>query len=86
MSGAGREVRFRCQTAVVPKLPQPIVEVAWRQKGETGRIHYRAIRADGAQRRLIAKEGEGLYELLDQHLLAIGYTGPASAPEGNAEH
>lgn len=70
----------------MPKLTQPVIEVAWRQKGETGRIHYRALRAGGTQRRLIAKEGEGLSELLDQHLLAIGYTGPASAAEGNAEH
>lgn len=70
----------------MPKLPQPVIEVAWRQKGETGRIHYRALRADGSQRRLIAREGEGLYELLDQHLLAIGYTGPASAAEENTEH
>ena len=70
----------------MPKLPQPIIEVAWRQKGETGRIHYRALRPDGTQRRLLAKEGEGLYQLLDQHLAAIGYTGPASAAEAEGEH
>ena len=70
----------------MPKLPQPVIEVAWRQTGETGRIHYRAIRPDGTQRRLIAKEGEGLYDLLELHLAAIGYTGPKSAPEGETEH
>jgi hypothetical protein len=70
----------------MPKLPQPVIEVAWRQTGETGRIHYRALRADGTQRRLIAKEGEGLYDLLDQHLLALDHTGPASAAEAESEH
>ncbi|WP_311208453.1 MULTISPECIES: hypothetical protein [unclassified Aeromicrobium] len=60
----------------MPKLPQPLVEVAWRHTGEVGKIHYRAYRPDGTRRHLIARDGEALYELLEQHLLALGYTGP----------
>lgn len=52
------------------KLPVPIIEVAWRHVGEEGKIHYRAKRPDGTNRRLIAREGDGLYELLEQHLAA----------------
>jgi hypothetical protein len=70
----------------VPKLQQPIIEVAWRHTGEEGKIHYRAMRPDGSDRHLIARQGEALYELLEQHLAAIGYTGPKSAGERSEEH
>lgn len=70
----------------MPKLPQPIIEVAWRHTGEKGKIHYRAKRPDGSNRHLIAREGEALYVLLDTHLQALGYTGPKSAVEGSQEH
>jgi hypothetical protein len=70
----------------MPKLPQPIIEVAWRHTGEVGKIHYRAKRPDGSPRHLIAREGEALYALLEQHLAAIGYTGPRSSQEEDAEH
>lgn len=70
----------------MPKLPQPVIEVAWRHTGETGKIHYRAKRPDGSNRHLIAREGEALYKLLDQHLLSLGYTGPKSAAEESQEH
>ena len=61
----------------MPRLPHGVIEVAWRHTGETGKIHYRARRADGTTRHLIAREGDALYAVLDEHLLAIGYTGPA---------
>lgn len=70
----------------MPKLPQPIIEVAWRHSGEAGKIHYRAKRADGTNRHLITREGEALYDLLEQHLQAIGYSGPRSADEATEEH
>ena len=35
-------------------------------------------RADGTTRRLWVGEGHFLYEILDSHLLAQGYSGPAS--------
>ena len=60
----------------MPRLPQPIIEVAWRHSGEVGKIHYRARRPDGTTRHLLTREGDALCELLDQHLLSIGYTGP----------
>jgi len=66
----------------MPRLKQPIIEVAWRHTGEQGKIHYRARRADGTTRHLIAKEGEALYRLLDEHLLEMGYTGPKSSDAG----
>lgn len=70
----------------MPKLPQPLLEVAWRHTGETGKIHYRARRPDGSTRHLITREGDALYEVLEQHLAAIGYTGPKSAAERSDEH
>jgi len=70
----------------MPGLTQPIIEVAWRHTGEVGRIHYRAKRVDGSDRHLIAKEGEALYAVLEQHLQAIGYTGPKSPEEESSEH
>jgi hypothetical protein len=70
----------------MPKLPQPLLEVAWRHTGETGKIHYRVRRPDGSTRHLITREGEALYEVLQQHLDTIGYTGPQSATEGSEEH
>jgi hypothetical protein len=70
----------------MPRLPQPVIEVAWRHTGEVGKIHYRAKRPDGSNRHLITKEGDALYELLEQHLQAIGYTGPKSATEESNEH
>lgn len=70
----------------MPKLPQPVIEVAWRHTGEVGKIHYRAKRPDGTNRHLIAREGEAIYDLLEQHLAAIGYTGPKSAEESAEEH
>lgn len=70
----------------MPKLSQPLLEVAWRHTGETGKIHYRARRPDGSTRHLITREGDALYEVLEQHLAAIGYTGPKSAAERSDEH
>ena len=70
----------------MPKLPQPIIEVAWRHSAEQGKIHYRAKRPDGSNRHLVAREGEALYDLLESHLQAIGYTGPKSAAEESVEH
>ena len=70
----------------MPKLPQPLLEVAWRHTGETGKIHYRVRRPDGSTRHLITRDGDALYEVLEQHLAAVGYTGPKSAAEGSEEH
>ena len=74
-----------CHHGDMPRLPQPVIEVAWRHTGEVGKIHYRAKRPDGSNRHLITKEGDALYELLEQHLQAIGYTGPKTAAEGSNE-
>lgn len=74
------------QSGPMPKLPQPIIEVAWRQAGEENKIHYRARRPDGFPRRLLARQGDGLYDLLEQHLAAIGYAGPQSAEAAVEEH
>ncbi len=70
----------------MPKLPQPLLEVAWRHTGEQGKIHYRVRKPDGSTRHLIARDGEALYEVLEAHLAAIGYTGPKSTAEGSDEH
>jgi hypothetical protein len=70
----------------VPKLPQPLIEVAWRHCGEEGKIHYRAKRPDGTDRHLIARQGDGLYELIELYFAEIGYTGPKSAADATREH
>ncbi|MEG3093484.1 hypothetical protein [Sphingomonas sp. PB1R3] len=70
----------------MPKLPQPVLEVAWRHRGETGKIHYRLRRPDGTPRHLITREGDALYEVLEQHLAAMGYTGPKTPDEDTTEH
>jgi hypothetical protein len=41
-----------------------------------------AANAEGRERHLYVDEGNPLYSVLDSHLLAQGYTGPAS---GNDE-
>lgn len=70
----------------MPKLPQPLIEVAWRHTGEEGKIHYRAKRPDGTNRHLVARQGDGLYELIELHFAEMGYAGPRSADEGSGEH
>lgn len=70
-----------CETVLVPHLPQPLLSTAWRYKNEPTKIHYRAYWPDGKSRHLLTREGEALYRLLDEHLIAIGYAAPASAAE-----
>ena len=70
----------------MPKLPQPLLEVAWRHTGEEGKLHYRMRKPDGSTRHLIAREGDALDEVLEQHLAAIGYTGPKSDEDAGQEH
>jgi hypothetical protein len=66
----------------MPHITDRIVLRAWRQRGETSRIHYVVAKADGGERRLYVDEGNALYAVLEGHLLAMGYTGPAS---GNSD-
>jgi hypothetical protein len=63
----------------VPVIADRVVLRAWRHKNQPSRIHFIVRRADGTQRRLWVGEGRFMYEILDSHLLALGYTGPASA-------
>ena len=60
----------------MPLMKNPVITKAWRHKGETGKIHYIAKRADGTPRHLWIGEGHPLYEVLEDHLAAVGYTGP----------
>jgi hypothetical protein len=52
------------------------LEVASSHAGEEGKIHCRMRRPDGSTCHLIAHEGTAQCEVLEQHLAAIGYTGP----------
>ncbi|MFP3712564.1 hypothetical protein [Puerhibacterium sp. TATVAM-FAB25] len=70
----------------MPKLSQPLLEVTWRHTGETGKIHYRVRRPNGSSHHLIPREEHALYEVLEQHLAAIGYTGPKTATKGADQH
>ncbi|WP_446212912.1 hypothetical protein [Micromonospora sp. IBSANI012] len=62
----------------MPHITDRVILRAWRQRGETGRIHYVTAKAGGGERRLYVDEGSALYTVLEGHLLAVGYTGPAS--------
>jgi len=62
----------------VPVISERVVLRAWRHRNQSGRIHFMVKRADGTTRRLWVGEGHFLYEILDSHLLAQGYSGPAS--------
>ena len=65
----------------MPHMTDTVILRAWRMKNETGKIHYMARKADGKERHLVVKADHALYDVLDSHLLAMGYTGPASASE-----
>jgi hypothetical protein len=65
----------------MPHLHEPVVLRAWRHRNESGRIHYMAAYADGKERHLYVDSSNPLYAVLDSHLLAQGYTGPASGAE-----
>lgn len=50
---------------------------AWRHDGEPNRIHYTIERVgDAPVRHLYVDAGQSLYDVLDAHLRAQGYTGP----------
>lgn len=65
----------------MPHLQEQVLLRAWRHRNESGRIHYMAAYADGKERHLYVDDGNALYAVLDSHLLAQGYTGPASGDE-----
>lgn len=62
----------------MPVITERVVLRAWRHRNQPDRIHFIVARADGSSRRLWVGKGHFLYEILDSHLLAKGYTGPAS--------
>jgi hypothetical protein len=62
----------------MPVLKAPVITRAWRYASEENRIHYRVVRPDGSDRHLHVDQDHPLYEVLEAHLLALGYTGPAS--------
>ncbi len=66
-------------------MPHVRIEIAraYRQAGETGRIHYIAVRSDGSERHLYAdrNSSSGLYNLLNDELLLQKYRGPKSDPD-----
>ena len=65
----------------MPHMTEAVILRAWRMKNETGKIHYLARKADGKERHLVVKADHALYDVLDSHLLAMGYAAPASASE-----
>jgi hypothetical protein len=65
----------------MPHLRERVVLRAWRHRAEPTRIHYMAAHADSKERHLYVDEGNPLYAVLDSHLLAQGYTGPASGAD-----
>ena len=69
-------------------MPQIQITIAraYRQAGETGRIHYILVRSDGSERRLYAdrKMDPGLYRFLNEELLVQGYCGPKADPDAAA--
>jgi hypothetical protein len=64
--------------STMPHIKNQVILRAWRQGGQSGRIHFIAVTADGNEQRLAVDEDDKLYAVLDSHLLAQGHTGPAS--------
>ncbi len=62
----------------MPHLQERVLLRAWKHRGEDDRIHYIALDADGKERHLYVDQGNPLHTVLNSHLLAQGYTGPAS--------
>jgi len=60
----------------------PVIRRAWRNRGETGRIHYIANGGD-RDRHLYVDEGHPLYEVLAEALSARGYHGPSYPGRGD---
>jgi hypothetical protein len=69
----------------MPHLHERVLLRAFRQRNESGRIHYIAAYADSTERRLYVDDGNPPYAVLESHLLAQDYTGPASGAEAEAE-
>lgn len=66
----------------MPRLNGTVqITKAWRHTGETGKIHFIMTTHDGGERHLCERDGRALYRLLDEALLAQGYTGPKAAEE-----
>lgn len=61
----------------MPHVTIPITK-AWKFGGEPDRIHYMVQRADESARHLYVDRGHPLFEVLEEHLAAIGYEGPHS--------
>ncbi|MEU7810454.1 hypothetical protein AB0B18_28700 [Micromonospora chalcea] len=62
----------------MPVIAHRVVLRAWRHKNQADKIHFIVARADGSTRRLWVGKDHFMYEILDSHLLVMGYTGPAS--------
>ena len=65
----------------MPHTPGIEIRRAWRQKDETGRIHYIITTHEGVERRLWEPDDSAFGRLLDEALQSQGYTGPKSAQE-----
>ncbi|HEU5109326.1 MAG TPA: hypothetical protein VFT95_12345, partial [Micromonosporaceae bacterium] len=63
----------------------PVGDTTTRTATTTYATDFVVARADGSTRRLWVGKGHVLYEILDSHLLAMGYTGPASGRGGPEE-
>lgn len=65
----------------MPHTPGIEILRAWRHTGEEGRIHYMIRTHDGVDRHLYVDDGTGLGRVLNEALLAQGYSGPPAADE-----
>ena len=64
----------------MPRLNLTIPTV-WTHTGEEDKVHYTVLKTDGARRHLVAKRGSAMFNVLRDHLDAIGYTGPAKGSD-----
>lgn len=65
----------------MPQLAQATIVRAWRYAKTPQRIEYIVLGPDGSERHCWVEQPAPLYQVLDDHLNAVGYTGPQSDEE-----
>ncbi len=65
----------------MPRLDSATIVRAWRHTKTPQRIEYIVLGPGGAERRCWVEQPAPLYQVLDDHLKAVGYSGPRSDEE-----
>lgn len=69
----------------MPHTPDLHILRAWRFRTEPDRVHFILTTHDGQHRHLYVSNDSAIGKVLDEALLAQGYTGPASDSPDESE-